>query len=135
MNTHQRFDAYRSQAAETAGPAQLVLMLFDGALARIESARSATAPERVHDQLLRLQAIVNELRVTLDHEQGGGVAANLEALYVWAEGQALEANLTKDLALLDPVESVLTELRDAWNQACVVGVERVGADTVGATGV
>ena len=133
MNTSP-IAAYRSQAAETAGPAQLVLMLFDGALARIQRARGANGPEQVGEQLVRLQDIVHELRVTLDHEQGGQVAANLEALYVWVEGQAVEANLTKDLALLDPVEAVLGELRDAWDVACVQGSgsgEPLGAGVVG----
>ena len=116
--------AYSQQAATTASPAQLVLMLYDGALARIEQAAQAlsTAPvagEVAHTALTKAQAIVHELTVTLDHDRGGVVAANLAELYRFCMERLLAANVSKDPAPLAEVAPVLTGLRDAWEQGCV----------------
>lgn len=114
--------AYRSQAVQTAGPAQLVLMLYDGALAALVRARSASeqpgSVEAVNRELQKAQAIVSELQVTLDHEKGGVVAAGLASLYAWCVELLVEANLRKDLSRLGEVESILRDLRDAWSEAC-----------------
>jgi len=114
---------YVNDSIGTAGPAQLVLALYDGALGAIERARILleTAPAgvgTVHTQLLKAQRIVAELNVTLDHDRGGDIAANLAALYDFCLRYLVEANLTKDPAKLPPVTDVLRGLRQAWAEAC-----------------
>lgn len=115
--------AYRTQAATTASPAQLVLMMYDGVLTAVERAEVAlTDPvdaSTAHDALVKAQLIVQELAVTLDHERGGEIAANLANLYAFATEQLLEANLAKSTAPLAGVRTVVQPLRDAWEQACV----------------
>lgn len=116
--------AYTQQAASTASPAQLVLMLYDGALTRIEQASQALAAEPLdgeaaHTALTKAQAIVHELTVTLDHERGGVVAANLRDLYAFCMQRLLDANVAKDAGPLDDAASVLRGLRDAWDQGVV----------------
>lgn len=118
-------NAYRMQSVTTAGPAQLVLMLYDGVLAAIERARraatDAAAPgtvETINRELQRAQNIVSELQVTLDHEQGGGIAANLHALYDFCLDRLVRANVTKELDELDAVWRVLASLREAWAESC-----------------
>lgn len=115
---------YRQQAAATASPAQLVLMLYDGALAEIVRAEVALAADdapEVHDCLSRAQRIVSELTVTLDHDRGGALATDLARLYGFVTEQLIAANVAKDAAALTPATRVLTELRDAWDTACVRG--------------
>lgn len=112
---------YQSQAVETAGPAQLVLMLYDGALSALGRASTAPSPEMIHRELLKAQDIVTELYVTLDRERGGDVAAGLAGLYEFCLDMMVEANLSKDLSSLSGVTSVLTGLREAWNEAVVQG--------------
>lgn len=119
-------ELYQAQAASTAGPAQLVLMLYDGAIARIRTAVDAIMAEPAdlhlaHDNLTRAQAIVRELSVTLDHERGGDIAGNLARLYTFCTEQLVEANLAKDAAAAEVAVDVLTGLRDAWEQACAAG--------------
>lgn len=115
---------YQSEAVETAGPAQLVLMLYDGALAAMTRARTAhsdTRPDRVevlNAELLRAQDIVTELYVTLDRDRGGEIAANLASLYQFCLDRLIEANVRKDVAPLDDVVPVLSGLREAWDLAC-----------------
>lgn len=125
MNTYSHHH-YRTQAVETAGPAQLVLMLYDGALAALYRARLAEGShETVNAELLKAQAIVTELRVTLDHERGGEIASSLAALYEFCLDRMISANVRKELRLLDEVESVLREIRDAWEQSCCDAVAAV----------
>lgn len=118
MNAYSQH-VYQSQAVETAGPAQLVLMLFDGALAAVTRARlSGGAIETINRELQKAQAIVTELRVTLDLSRGGVIAANLASLYDYCLELLVTANMSKDLDGLDPVELILRDLRDSWEAAC-----------------
>lgn len=116
------YAAYSQQAASTASPAQLVLMLYDGALARVEAARlglEAGKVADVHAALGKAQAIVAELEVTLDRDRGGQIADSLGHLYAYCRERLVAANVSKDPGPLDEVTSVLTGLRDAWERACV----------------
>lgn len=118
-NSHRH---YTAQAVETAGPAQLVLMLYDGALAALTRAEQALetggSPETANRELQRAQDIVTELRVTLDPERGGAIAASLGALYGFCTERLIDANIRKDPAVLSAVRDVLEGLRDAWASAC-----------------
>ena len=122
-------NAYQVSSVETAGPAQLTLLLYDRALVGLSRAQQATGPQRlelVNSELTKVQDIVAELLVTLDQERGGDIARSLAALYDFCLDRLISANVRKDLALLDEVRDVLVPLRDAWEQACCgapVGVE------------
>ena len=116
------YATYRTQAAATASPAQLVLMLYDGALGQVDRARRALDDghlDQAHDALTRSQGIVNHLATTLDHDRGGEIARNLAELYDFCSRTLLEANLAKRADGLGDVASVIRGLRDAWEQACV----------------
>lgn len=125
MHTADERSIYQSEAVTTAGPAQLVLMLYDGALSSVRQAArilaDRTAPGRVeqaHRELARAQDIITELSVTLDRAEGDAVAAGLASLYDFCLDRLVTANLRKDPGELDAVASVLSQLRDAWAQAC-----------------
>jgi flagellar secretion chaperone FliS len=113
--------AYQSVAAWTSvtggDPVHLVLMLFDGALARISAARGCMERGMTADKnqlLSRALAIVDELRASLDFERGGTIAASLDDLYDYMSRRLVEANATNRLEILDEVTTLLRELRDAW---------------------
>ena len=119
--------AYVTDSIATAGPAQLVLALYDGALGAIERARTLLVLgahegrsdiEAIHAQLVKAQRIVTELKVTLDHERGGEIAVNLDALYEFCLRTLVDANLSKDPSRLTPASDVLRSLRDTWAEAC-----------------
>lgn len=122
---HPAANPYQTQSVSTAGPAQLVSMLYDRALVAIARSRQCSeqtggpgALETMNHELQRAQDIVTELRVALDHEQGGQIAANLDALYDFCLDLLIRANVTKDVSGLGPVERTLRDLREAWDQAC-----------------
>jgi flagellar protein FliS len=111
-------NAYRAQAVETAGPVQLVMMLYDGALGAIATAERALTSERAldaaHRELIRAQDIVTELMLALDHDRGGDIAAGLAIIYDYCLDRLMKANLAKDAAPLAEVTSSLSSLREAW---------------------
>jgi len=112
--------AYQAQAVETAGPVQLVIMLYDGAIAAIARSEHALAGsesgkfEVVNRELTRAQDIVTELWLSLDHERGGDIARNLAAIYQHCLAQLTRANLDKSPRNLPEVKDHLLSLRDAF---------------------
>lgn len=114
---------YKSNSVLTAGPGQLVLMLFDGALRAMGNAREALArPEEdvqrlqvVNAQLLKAQAIIGELQGTLNFSAGdGSLARELDRLYDYYGRRLTEANLRKQAGPIEEVERLLRELRNGW---------------------
>lgn len=115
---------YRANSVLTASPGQLVLMLYDGALKAIALARegfnaSADDPRRIatiNTQLMKAQAILNELQSGLNLEAGGEFARTMHRLYDYHNRRLLEANVRKQVEPVIEVERLVRELRDAWAQ-------------------
>lgn len=115
---------YAEQSVQTAGPATLVTMLYDRLLTAVSRSQRAGGEQGVggyatiNSELQRAQDILTELRHSLDHEAGGEMAGNLDALYAFCIDRVVAANLRKDTGDLPVVTTVISELRDAWAQAC-----------------
>jgi flagellar secretion chaperone FliS len=116
---------YRKNAVLGASPAQLVVMLYDGALRFIEGGRIAMRAKdlpRQNEALQRAQKIVVELLSTLDREQGGEIASNLASLYTFVLDKLMEANVYDRESALDEAVGPILELRDAWAQIASTSV-------------
>jgi flagellar protein FliS len=117
-------NAYAKVGMETgvvaASPHKLIVMLFDGALVSISSAlmnmRSGNIGEKGKAISKAIMIIDSGLRASLDKKVGGEIAEGLDALYEYMSGRLLTANLKNDPAILEEVQRLLVELRDAWNQ-------------------
>jgi flagellar protein FliS len=114
--------AYRSTSAHSgvaaADPHKLVLMLMDGALERIATARGlmsrGTAGAEKAQLLHRAVAIIDELRNSLNFKAGGEVSHNLDALYEYMCTRLVQANAQNKPEWLDEVSRLLNEIRSAW---------------------
>lgn len=98
---------------------QLTGMLYDGVIDRIGLARGAMQRRDVPAKgmhLSRAQAILAELRGSLDHAAGEKLAGRLDALYDYVSRRLLHAQLNDDVRALDEAMSLLTPIRDAWRQ-------------------
>jgi flagellar secretion chaperone FliS len=114
--------AYRSTSAHAgvaaADPHRLVVMLMDGALERIATARglmsNGTGVADKAQLLQRAVAIIDELRSSLNLKAGGELAHNLDALYEYMCMRLVQANSSNRPEWLDEVSRLLNEIRSAW---------------------
>lgn len=131
---HTGVHAYANVGMETgvvaASPHKLIVMLFDGALVALNAAlsgmRSGNIAEKGKSISKAILIIDSGLRAALDKKAGGEIAEGLDSLYEYMSGRLVAANVTNDPAILEEVQRLLIELRDAWNAI---------ADTPAATGI
>ncbi|APG27363.1 flagellar export chaperone FliS [Syntrophotalea acetylenivorans] len=111
---------YHHNQIDTASREQILIMLYDGA---IRFTRQAINAIETGDQngkthgIQKAMAIISEFRNTLDHNIGGEIAANLDALYEFMISSLTQANLKNDLEPLQVVDNLLSDLRETWNEA------------------
>jgi flagellar protein FliS len=115
------YQAYKNAATTTASPGQLVLMLYDGALRFLEQAKKGFEyedplkfNETINNNILKAQAIINELNLCLDIKNGGELAQHMRRIYLYCDDRLLYANIHKDINLLNDVIKRLEILRNAW---------------------
>jgi len=105
-------------SAVAASPHELIVMLFDGALAAIHGARHHMKAHKIAEKgvaISRAIEIINDgLRASLDKKAGGEIAVSLDSLYQYMTSRLLQANLNNALEILDEVHGLLADLRDAW---------------------
>ena len=117
---HDPLARYRSVQVQTAGREQLLLLVFDGAIERLQSAARALAAgdcAAARPPAWRAQALVVELLQTLNMEQGGELAEGLSRLYGWWIQQIAAGVLHKDPEVLQAVAAQMREQRTAWAEA------------------
>jgi flagellar protein FliS len=121
MNYRNHAQAYRQIATQTATPGQLVLMLYDGALGFLERALAGFRQEdplefnrTIHNNLVRAQAIIQELNFALNMEAGGDLSVTLRRLYQYFDDRLDQSNRTKQDGGVKEVIKRLTVLRNAW---------------------
>jgi flagellar secretion chaperone FliS len=121
ISRNKPWESYRKVATQTATPGQLVLMLYDGALTFLEKALSGFSyndplmfNQTINNNVLRAQAIIYEMNVTLNMQGGGEVAANFRRLYNYLYKQLTIANRKKKREPIEEVISRLRVLRDSW---------------------
>jgi flagellar protein FliS len=109
---------YLENAIQTASPAQLLIMLCDGAIRFSKLAMEAIKKQdfiEANTQIGKVQDIISEFVITLDHSSP--IAEGLLKLYDYFSHQLLQANLKKELQPLEEVLQFLMELKETWVQA------------------
>lgn len=108
---------YREMEIKTATPEMVIVKLYEGALRFLRQARECQESGQVAGRataLAKALAIVNELQQSLNLEQGGEIAQNLDSLYFYVTDRLLEANVRGTVQPLDEASGVLTTLNEAW---------------------
>ncbi len=122
MNVMNKIKSYMDVNVETnvssADAHKLILLLYQGALLAIASARNHMLRKEIAlkgKSVSHAITIIDEgLKASLNQEAGGDLAHNLSALYEYMSHRLLQANLQNDPAILDEVSGLLTDLRGAW---------------------
>lgn len=104
----------------SASPHQLIVMLFDGALAAIRTARihlqDGNSAEKGKAISKALDIVNNGLLAALDAERGGEIAERLASLYDYVTRLLLSANLHNAVESLDQAETLLHDIASAWRE-------------------
>ena len=108
---------YNNNKVMTASPAELTLMLYEGAIKFCNVAEKAIEEndvQKAHTNIIKAQRIIDYLRQTLDMRYA--VAQDFENIYSYLGTRLVEANLKKDVVILKEVNEHLHSVRDTWKE-------------------
>ena len=116
---------YNNSKILTASPAELTLMLYDGAIKFCNIAIMGVEQndiQKAHTNIVKVQRILEEFRSTLDRKYP--VAEEFDRVYVYLLRRCLEANVKKDKEILEEVLEHLRSMRDTWKEVMRVNREK-----------
>ena len=117
MALNNGYAAYANSKILTASPAELTLMLYDGAIKFCNIAIVAIEKgdsEKAHINITKVENIIEEFQATLNHKYP--VAEDFENVYRYLQQRLLEANMKKDKDILEEVLKHLRTMRDTWKE-------------------
>lgn len=116
---------YQNNRVLTASPAELTLMLYEGAIKFCNIAESALEQKdiaKASNNIIRVEKIIDYLRQTLDMKYA--VAQDFENIYSYLSRRLIQANIKKDKAILEEVNMHLRSVRDNWKEVMRVNREK-----------
>lgn len=128
--TNSGSQAYLRTKVLTASPAELRLMLLDGAIRFCEQARRGYETrdfEMSYEGTTKAQAILMELLNALRPQQAPQLCERLNALYTYLYTQLVAASTTRDVATVDEVLKLLRYERETWSM-CIDEMVRENRD-------
>ncbi|AUM96513.1 TPA: flagellar export chaperone FliS [Clostridium botulinum] len=120
MYTANAYNTYKNNSVNFASKDQLLLMLMDGAVKFSKIARQAMIDKdisKVHKNLVKTQDIFYELMATLDVNQAEQWGHQLMSIYEFIVRRLGEANIKKDVTIIDEVIPLIEDVRNTWYEA------------------
>jgi len=117
MMTQNQYQQYNTSRILTASPAELTLMLYEGAIKFCNIAVIAIEHkdmEKAHVNIVKAENIIEEFRSTLDRSIP--VSEDFDRVYVYLLDRLFRANIDKDIEILEEVLVHLRSMRDTWKQ-------------------
>ena len=118
----------QSNKVMTASPAELTLMLYDGAIKFGNIAVTALEEkdiQKAHVNIIKVQKIIDYLRQTLDMKYP--VAKDFDNIYSYLSQRLVEANIKKDKEIMEEVNTHLHSVRDNWKEVMRINKEKGNA--------
>ncbi len=115
LQHYQKMNA--DQAVSGADPHRLIVMLMQGVIEKVAKAKGYLQQGNRAEKAQQISwaiSILDGLRMSLDKEQGGEIAQNLDDLYGYMEEQLLTANVKDDANLLEEVASLMKTILSGW---------------------
>ncbi|MBR6665238.1 MAG: flagellar export chaperone FliS [Lachnospiraceae bacterium] len=119
------YSQYNNNKVLTASPAELTLMLYEGAIKFCNIAETAIEQndiQKAHTNIVKAQRIIDYLRQTLDMKYP--VAQDFERMYVYLSERLVTANMKKDKEILVEVNTHLHSIRDTWKEVMRLNREK-----------
>lgn len=108
---------YQNNKISTATPAELTLMLYEGAIKFCNMASYALEDKdmaKANLNIIKTEKIITHLRATLDHKYP--VAEDFDRMYDYLYERLVIANIRKEKSILDEVTEHLRGIRDTWKE-------------------
>ena len=119
------YSQYNNSKVLTASPAELTLMLYEGAIKFCNIAIVAVEQkdiEKAHNHIIKVERIIDYFRQTLDMSYP--VAEDFERVYAYLSQRLVEANIKKDKEILEEVNEHLRTMRDTWKEVMRINREK-----------
>jgi len=114
------YNVYKNNSVNYSSKEQLLLMLLDGAVRFSKIARQAIIEKdmkKSHEFIVKTENIFYELILTLDISKAGVWGKNMVDLYEFIIKRLMDANIKKDLNIIDEAIPLIEEIRNTWNEA------------------
>lgn len=109
--------AYQNNTVQTASPAELTLMLYEGAIKFCNIALMGIEQndfQKTNDNIIKAQKIIIEFRATLDPKYP--VSKDFDVVYDYIYRRLIDANIAKDKEILEEALQYIREMRDTWKE-------------------
>ncbi len=113
---------YQKMNVETsvtdASPHQLITMLFEGLVSRLAMAKGFIDREDYEGKSRCLGSaitIIGALQNSLDLDQGGDIAENLDRLYLYMTRRVFAAGVANDVEIIDEVIGLVRTIKEGWD--------------------
>ena len=119
------YSQYNNSKVLTASPAELTLMLYEGAIKFCNIAIVAVEQkdiEKAHNHIIKVERIIDYFRQTLDMEIP--VSEDFERVYSYLSQRLVEANIKKEKEILEEVNEHLRSMRDTWKEVMRINREK-----------
>ena len=111
------YAAYNNSKIQTASPAELTLLLYEGAIKFANIALTAMENkdiQKAHTNVMKTERIIIEFQSTLDHKYP--VAKDFDAVYDYLIKRLRDANIKKDPEIMKEVLEHLRTMPDTWKE-------------------
>ena len=128
MAPQNGYNNYAREKIMNASPAQMTLMLYDGAIKFCNIANASIEKndiEKAHNNIVKAENIIAEFRATLNFKYP--VAQDFENVYAYIARRLIEANIKKDVEILEEVLEHLREMRNTWEEVMKNGKQQTRA--------
>ena len=110
-------NVYSNSKIQTASPAELTLMLYEGAIKFCNIAIMGLEKndlQKANENIIKAEKIIIEFQATLDHKYP--VSNDFEIIYDYIYRRLVEANIHKDKEILEEALGYIREMRDVWKE-------------------
>lgn len=103
---------------KAASPHRLIQLMMERVLAKLALAKSHMQQNDVSakgDHIGGAISIIAGLQASLNYKANEELSSNFDALYDYMSRRLLEANLNNDAGIIDEVDGLMRELKEAWD--------------------
>ena len=133
MNYGKMLGQYQRTRVETAGKIDLVVLCYEKVIESLIKAKSFYEEKQYEQKAIWLERalnIINELQASIDFEQGGNIAGNLDNIYSYLTKRLLLGDYNMDLTAFDEAIRIMNGLKGAWEDIASKSEDQVNPASI-----